>query len=233
MLKLIEKLMDKHLLSNKHFIDYMNYRCDRNTHLLIDKKFLQDAFTTYHNTYFSVSEQLTSIDEVLTDYHFSDIRPTDIVLDIGANIGAFTLFAAKKAKHVYAVEPLYTDILRKNIAKNNLKNVTVLEMGVGDDNKHLVKYGNRSKRVYFTPFSNLLQMCNNKIDFLKCDCEGGEWSISPTYLKGIRRIEMEVHHFKNMPPLRNFNKILNAANFNYTTDPQANNTIIIHAEATQ
>ena len=233
MLKFIENTLDKYLLPNTHFQNYINHRYNSNTHTLIEKKFLTNTFCTHHNTQFHVNDQLFSINEVLTDYHFSDIRPTDIVLDIGANIGAFTLFASKKAKHVFSVEPLYTDILRKNIAKNNIKNVTVLELGVGDGNEHLIKYGNRSKKITTTSFSNLLQMCNNQIDFLKCDCEGGEWSISPTYLKGIRRIEMEVHHFKNMPPLHQYNKILKAANFNYTINPQTNITNIIHAKAKQ
>lgn len=229
MLKLIEKIMDKHLLSNKHFLDYMNYRCDRNTHLLIDKKFLQNAFTTYHNTRFLLSDQLLSIDEVLTDYHFSDIRPTDIVLDIGANIGAFTLFAAKKAKHVYSVEPLYTDILRKNIAKNNLKNVTILETGIGTGTQ-TISYSQRSKKINLTSISDILKECG-KIDFLKCDCEGCEWSITPQNLRNIRRIEIEVHTFKNKPLITYFEKLLTIANFNFETIRRTSETYIIHAEA--
>ena len=34
-------------------------------------------------------------------------------------------------------------------------------------------------------------------DFLKCDCEGAEWSIRPEDLDGVRRIEMELH----VPPI--------------------------------
>ena len=34
-------------------------------------------------------------------------------------------------------------------------------------------------------------------DFLKCDCEGGEWLMRPEDLGGIRRIEMELH----IPPI--------------------------------
>ncbi len=30
-------------------------------------------------------------------------------------------------------------------------------------------------------------------DFLKCDCEGAEWTIQPSDLDGVRRIEMELH----------------------------------------
>ena len=228
MLKLIEKLMDKHFLSNKHFLDYMNYRCDRNTHLLIDKKFLQNAFTTYHNTLFSLSDQLSSIDEVLTDYKFSDIRNTDIVLDIGANIGAFTLFTAKKAKHVYAVEPLYTDILRKNISKNNLKNVTILETGIGTG-KQTISYRQRSKKINLTSISDILNECGN-VDFLKCDCEGCEWSLTPQNIRNIRRIEIEVHTFKNKPPIDHFEKLLKIANFNFETIRRTSETYIIHAE---
>jgi hypothetical protein len=34
-------------------------------------------------------------------------------------------------------------------------------------------------------------------DFLKCDCEGGEWLMNPEDLAGIRRLEMELH----IPPI--------------------------------
>ena len=34
------------------------------------------------------------------------ILPGDIVLDVGANIGVFTLFAAKQGAQVYAYEPV-------------------------------------------------------------------------------------------------------------------------------
>jgi FkbM family methyltransferase len=53
------------------------------------------------------------------------------VLDIGANMGFFTCPAAIAAPQgrVIAVEPLtgYTDVLRRNIDRNKLKNVTVIQ----------------------------------------------------------------------------------------------------------
>jgi len=52
-----------------------------------------------------------------------------VVLDLGANVGCFTLRAAQKAKHVYAVEPLYTDELVSNIALNEIPDkVSVIHM---------------------------------------------------------------------------------------------------------
>jgi len=199
------------------------------THELIEKKFLHNAYCRYGEIYFAVSDQLFSIDEVLADYKFSDIRSTDIVLDIGANIGAFTLLAARKAKHVYAVEPIYTNILRKNIEKNNIKNVTVIERGIGFGT-HTIKYGNKSKTLSLTTLTDLLKGCGN-VDFLKCDCEGCEHTFTVNNLKGIRRIEIEVHKIEDLPVFRSFQDSLAKADFNYEVEPRRNGTIIIHAEA--
>jgi len=49
-----------------------------------------------------------------------DIREDDHILDIGANIGAFCIRAAKKSSHVSAVEPFTTDILNTNITLNGV-----------------------------------------------------------------------------------------------------------------
>ena len=64
------------------------------------------------------------------------IMKGDVVFDIGANIGAFTVpFSKKVGKlgEVYAFEPqkLIYDILQDNINKNNLKNTKVFNVGVG------------------------------------------------------------------------------------------------------
>lgn len=229
MLKYIEALLDKYLLPNTHFQDYINYRYDSNRYELINKKFLGNAFCEYNDAYYSVCNQLHSIDEVLTDYRYSDIRPSDTILDIGANIGGFTIPAAKKAKHVYAVEPLYTDLLRKNVEKNNLKNVTVLDTGIGSGTT-VIEYGSASKEVHLTPFTNIIKRCG-QIDFLKCDCEKCEWNIKPADLSGIRRIEIEVHRFAGNPPVISFKNKLREAGFKFESEPQSNGAVIFHCEA--
>ncbi len=53
--------------------------------------------------------QITSV----TEYRFEDIRPGDRVLDIGANVGAFCIRAARLGGRVTAVEPVTADLLRK------------------------------------------------------------------------------------------------------------------------
>ena len=65
------------------------------------------------------------------------LTPGSVFLDIGANIGEVSLFAAKRVGSqgsVLAFEPVAAtaDRLRRNLALNNLRNVDVIEMGVSD-----------------------------------------------------------------------------------------------------
>ena len=61
------------------------------------------------------------------------IEQDDVVVDIGANNGVFTLFASSKTRGaIYSIEPSprNIEILRRNIAINGLHNVTVHECAV-------------------------------------------------------------------------------------------------------
>lgn len=60
------------------------------------------------------------------------VKPTDVVFDIGANVGFFTLLAAKLAKRVYAFEPLPRNLeyLRRHLAMNKIGNAEVLPLAV-------------------------------------------------------------------------------------------------------
>jgi FkbM family methyltransferase len=64
-----------------------------------------------------------------------DIGADNVVLDIGANVGVFTLFAARKTRHaVYAFEPSPQtfETLTRNIAANNLRNIVPCNCAVSD-----------------------------------------------------------------------------------------------------
>lgn len=62
------------------------------------------------------------------------VRPETVFLDIGANIGYFSLIAAPRCKKVYAFEPVIKIYrrLERNVARNNLPNVTTWNSGVTD-----------------------------------------------------------------------------------------------------
>jgi len=129
------------------------------------------------------------------DYWFDDIRPEDVVVDIGANAGAFCIRAAQMARTVFAVEPVTVDCLRENIRLNNA-DIRMLDGALGDGSMRPITWDTVTAMKQTYRFSEIRALAGG-CDFLKCDCEGAEWSIAPGELDGVRRIEMELH----MPPI--------------------------------
>jgi FkbM family methyltransferase len=73
----------------------------------------------------------------------SAIRPESLVLDVGANIGIYTLLAAKRGAYVIAIEPDPNNViaLRRHIELNGFADsVTVLEMAATDRSQLLTLY---------------------------------------------------------------------------------------------
>lgn len=158
----------------------------------------------------------TFFDKIHTNQDIS-IKQNDIVLDIGANVGIVTIFAALRTKKlVYAFEPSPENFsfLERNIAANGLQNIKAFNVAVSDKTlKSTRLYMNRS-----VSNSLLLEECpsNDYIDvpsmtlkdiideisspeigFLKMDCEGCEgliFSSTPLeYLRKIREMDVEFH----------------------------------------
>ena len=147
------------------------------------------------------------------------IEANDTVVDLGANIGVFTLFAARKTRSpVYAFEPFPEsfEYLSRNVQTNGLHNVIAHDKAVYDkigtaklflhksSGRHLISpdYAKtKLERYVEVPTTTLRQIMdgNNlkQIDFLKLDCEGSEATILPStpleYLQRIRKIAMEFH----------------------------------------
>ncbi|MDV2482725.1 FkbM family methyltransferase [Methanoculleus sp. Wushi-C6] len=132
---------------------------------------------------------------VVGEYHFDDIRPDDIVIDIGANVGAFCIRAARRAGRVLAVEPVLAEVLRENVRANGA-GVTVVAGALGDGGRQRIAWGGGTVTVTTRSLGAFADAAGG-CDFLKCDCEGAEWTIRPQDLDSVRRIEMELH----MPPI--------------------------------
>ena len=111
---------------------------------------------------------------------FFEVEENDIVLDIGGSIGSFTYsILDKKPKHVYVIEP--SELEFKTLVKNTVGYpVTPILKGLADTNTYIENdqvYGDETHMEGIT-FSKLIRLYNlDKIDFLKTDCEGGEYSI--------------------------------------------------------
>ena len=111
------------------------------------------------------------------------IEEGDLVLDAGASIGPFGYsLKNKNIKHIYCIEPSSKQI---EVMEDNLldmpytiipyaignEDILIEELGFGDNSGKLISA--KSK-----PFMEIINEYNiDKIDFLKTDCEGGEYNI--------------------------------------------------------
>ena len=130
------------------------------------------------------------------EYNISDVKETDIVLDIGGFLGTFAIPISKKCKRVYVIEPIFTDEILANIELNAASNITLLPYAISDKHEQKeLEYWEKYKIVQFMPFSEILDMIPESIDFVKIDIEGAEWWIKPEEIQRInaRRIELEMH----------------------------------------
>jgi len=211
MLKLIELTLDKFLWIPP-FQRWINARCG--------KRYGMD---------FIPSESNDTMDQVFTEYNFLDIRKDDIVLDIGANVGTLSIFIAKQGvKKVYAVEPIMIKTLNENIKRNNIKNIEVMDGALGDGTI-TVSWSNDIRTINAWSLSDIIIRCGGHIDFLKCDCEGGEWCIKTDEIKNIRRIEMEVHNFTGNKNFNDMLRVLYEAGFKCHTEMKTPALMMVHA----
>lgn len=130
-----------------------------------------------------------TIKEVILDRQYEQIRRIkyhDVVIDIGASIGDISILASKKAKRVcsYEINDERISLLKKNIAHNNCSNIEISKKFVISLNPIL-----REKQIV-------------KVNFLKIDCEGGEYEIikntSNDALQKLDHIAFEIHLFNNV-----------------------------------
>jgi FkbM family methyltransferase len=132
-----------------------------------------------------------------------------VVLDIGANIGWYSILFGKKnpASKIYSFEPITEsfNFLKKNLFENAVCNVEAINAGLSKNNGHDVfyyssrgsvvaskrnlLYSARAKKILckvmtLDSFSEEYDL--SQIDLIKCDVEGGELDI---FLGGLQTIQ--------------------------------------------
>ncbi|MBU2019434.1 MAG: FkbM family methyltransferase [Bacteroidetes bacterium] len=137
-------------------------------------------------------------------YHYAVkklIKPTDCVVDIGANLGYFAkTFARLTPKgHLTCIEPIppFYEVLKRNLKK--FEHVTLFHTALGDENgtiKMVLPKSNgmirtglphipaaneditglESISVMLTKTSELFSKIT-PVDYIKCDVEGYEWTV--------------------------------------------------------
>jgi FkbM family methyltransferase len=160
----------------------------------------------------------TFIDRFYTRYGCDPGRGWTIV-DIGAAIGEFSLFAAMRdpSARIFAYEPFpeSVEIFHENIAENGIRNITLIPKAVWKSNTTLQldfslleplqitsnETGEKESRQYQVQAVSLQEVLRSNqlgsVDLVKLDCEGAEFDIllgsKPEIVRMFKRIVMEYH----------------------------------------
>jgi len=162
---------------------------------------------------------------IIQEYSGDDfpISNDDVIIDVGAHIGLFALFASQFCKNgkIFCYEPIKENykILIENIEMNQIQNIFPNNLAVtketsrvkiflNDDqsghsmfiqNKNFVEVDSKSLSDIF--IDNGIKEC----DFLKLDCEGAEYeiveSLSADLFTKINKTVIEYHMVDTKPEL--------------------------------
>jgi FkbM family methyltransferase len=146
-----------------------------------------------------------------------EIGPQDIVFDVGANVGNFSVYAAQKTKNsIYSFEPIVENFIlfQENINRNRALNIIPINAAVtgstGSAQMNL-SYAGTAHSIVQSEYSigqtvtvstvDMMSFCRDhniqRIDFLKIDCEGAENEIilglAAEFLAQIVKIAIEHH----------------------------------------
>jgi FkbM family methyltransferase len=136
---------------------------------------------------------------------FLDIPPGALVVDLGANLGSFTLraLAAAPGVKVIAVEPSlsWSESLKKTVALNGWSSQVVVRrcfVGVETNvqKKDIIDNPDYKTAPYLTEVELFGDNPSPVIDFLKCDIEGSEFFMierTSTLLSKAKRLAIEIH----------------------------------------
>jgi FkbM family methyltransferase len=153
-----------------------------------------------------------------------EIKPEDVVIDVGANIGMFSLFAANHdpSVKVYSFEPFFGNfhLLKKNRTLNNMRNIRCYNFAVSgysgikklylttsSDSGHLLfdhsVVEGRLRHYVEVGCKTLKEVFDEneigRCNLLKLDCEGSEFAIlfnlPKSYFSRIENISLEFHNY--------------------------------------
>lgn len=112
---------------------------------------------------------------------YFEVNKEDIVFDVGASVGLFTYtIIDKKPKHIFCFEPsskLFFTLVGNTIhgPVTCINKAISSEIGVSD---RIESFFSDNPSSYTITFEKVISDYNlTKIDFLKTDCEGGEYDI--------------------------------------------------------
>jgi FkbM family methyltransferase len=148
----------------------------------------------------------------LTYFITSVLKPGHVFIDVGANIGYFTLLASKwvgASGKVYAIEasPSTYDLLVANLKLNEVKNVQAINMAVADTDCHVRVKSNDNRNigansvqiiasaevdsVVGRPLHDIVAPDLGRASFIKIDVEGTENLILPSIFEYFAQLDSD------------------------------------------
>jgi FkbM family methyltransferase len=132
----------------------------------------------------------------------NELLRSDIVADVGANVGTFSLLASRHAGKVIAVEPhpRTFELLCRNIAENGAANVIPLNLAVTAE-VGFVRIGGSGLSAKIEDSGQLVaaqtlrSLLSPGVTAMKMDIEGQETRVlaEPDLLRGVRSVAIETH----------------------------------------
>jgi FkbM family methyltransferase len=185
-----------------------------------DVAFLNYKFDVPDSPSFTYQFKEIFVDEI---YNFSSNKGCPIIYDCGANIGISCLyfkniFPGSKIK-AFEADPIIADILRNNLAKNNINDVEVINKAVWID-CHGIEFGvNGADGGSINAVDNKITIDSIRlkdfidseecIDLLKIDIEGAEYSVLEDCRNSLSRVKhlfIEYHSWSHLD--QNLSQIL-------------------------
>ncbi|MBG1260308.1 FkbM family methyltransferase [Nostoc commune] len=149
----------------------------------------------------------------------SKLKDAKHILDLGANGGAFTIFALSEAPQaqVYAVEAQleFVNIIKHNVKQNLYENRLEVKCAVvggfyDDWTQSLLKSNPQIQEFNIYEYIERVGTC----DFLKCDVEGGEFHLFQgdlSWTQAVKSMALEYH--PNKGDVDELEKILQSQGF--------------------
>jgi FkbM family methyltransferase len=157
--------------------------------------------------------QLHELSLILVDdcYRLAEIdSPVNVVVDVGGNIGLFTLAALNRFQpkhiHTYEPNPQIQSVLEHNTEDDCVTvypeaigvDAGTLELALHHNSLHTTSVADFARGRIYTPVISMrevVERAGGQIDLLKLDCEGAEWELldDPSLWSGVQHLTMEYH----------------------------------------
>lgn len=182
----------------KLYEEYLIKKIDTLPHIKNDKDYRESLIPTYYDIFFPLKYDRETLKkyEYCTPfegtycYENVTVNEGDIVIDAGAFVGAFSLYASSKALKVYAFEPSTENRKRLEVTVKDI-NVEIVPFALHNETK-LISFSDdnitskigQGKEVQAVSLDDFVAERGIRVDFIKSDIEGNERNL----LKGATNV---------------------------------------------